>query len=479
MSGSGQSLGSRTLRGMAWAYGAYVGGRLLVLVQTAILARLLTPADFGLVALALTFMVFLDTIKDMGLGNALIISDPEETATRAQTAFSWGVMIGVALMLVTAAAGPLAAWFFRAPGLTALMAVFGVTFFVRSLGATHLALARKELNYRVRTMSELAEAVARGVVGISLALLGAGVWSLAIGFLCGTVVSTVVLWSAVKFRPHAQITRTHLRSMVKFGGMLTVIDVQSAFAYNLDYIFIGRVLGKSALGLYTMAFRLPELAVLNLANVAGDVLFPAYAAADKERLRDTYLMALRYTAMLTFPIAVALVVLADPLIHVLFGSKWEQSIPVMELLTLQALATTLAIPCGTVYKVTGQAHILLWLAVPGIAILVVLLVIFTDQGIEAVALCGVAIHTAALPFTTLIASRQLRLPVLANVRAVVPALVAAAAMTLVMVALDHALSAPLLLIVAGTAAGMVVYVGLLWLLAGDDLRRLRRMAAPA
>ena len=101
MSEGGHSLGTRTVRGMAWAYGAYVGGRVLVLAQTAILARLLTPADFGLVALALTFMVFLDALKDFGLGQALIVGDPEQDEERAQTAFGWGVVIGLSLTVLT------------------------------------------------------------------------------------------------------------------------------------------------------------------------------------------------------------------------------------------------------------------------------------------------------------------------------------------------------------------------------------------
>lgn len=479
MSEAGHSLGTRTVRGMAWAYGAYVGGRLLVLAQTAILARLLTPADFGLVALALTFMVLLDSVKDLGLGQALIVGDPEQDEERAQTAFGWGVIVGLSLTAVTVVIAPLAAKFFHEDQLTALLPVFGATFFVRSLGATHYAIARKKLNYRVRTMSETAEVVVRGIVGISLALLGAGVWSLAIGFLCGTIVSTIALWLAVKFRPRRQLTSTHLRSMLKFGGTLTLVDIGAVFAYNLDYLFIGRVLGAAALGFYTIAFRLPELVVVNLAIVAGDVLFPAYAAADRERLREAYLTALRYTAMLTLPISMVLIVLAQPIILVLFGDQWGPSAVVMPILTVQALLATMDIPCGTVYKVTGQAHVLLWLTVPGITALVVLLLIFADDGIKAVAICGASVQAAGTLCTAVIASRRLKVPLFSNIKAIGSAVAAAAVMAAAMIPIERAIDKPFLAVLLGASAGFLAYGAVIYALSREDINRLRRMAFPS
>jgi PST family polysaccharide transporter len=478
MSERGHSLATRTLRGMAWAYGAYVGGRLLVLVQTAILARLLTPSDFGVVALALTFMIFLDAIKDLGLGQALIVGEQHEAEARAQTAFGWGVLIGLTLTLLTAAAGPLAAKFFREDDLVGLLPVLGATFFVRSLGATHYALARKALNYRVRTGSEIVEVVVRGVIGIGLAIAGFGAWSLAIGFLCGTVASTITLWALVRFRPRAQLSRTYLRQMLAFGGLLTIADIGAVLAYNLDYLFIGRLLGSAALGFYSIAFRLPELIVLNLASVAGDVLFPAYAKADRSRLSEAYLMTLRYTAMLTMPLTLGLVMLAGPIVRVLFGDQWGPSVEVMQVLAAYAFVVTLGIPSGTVYKVTGRAWIDVAFTIPGLAVLVALLVMFADEGILAVALCTTAVPVLALPITVAVASQQMKLSPFTILRAVVPAFAAGIPMAAVLFGLEQTISSPLLTLLVAGALGAATYAGMIMLLARDDVRRLRDMALP-
>jgi O-antigen/teichoic acid export membrane protein len=472
-------IGTRTLRGMFWAYGAYFGGRLVVLGSTAVLARLLSPRDFGLVALALVFMTFMDALQDLGLGEALIVSSPGEETDRAQTVFSWTVVFGFSLTVLTAALSPLIADFFRQPGLRWLLSAIGVNFFVRSLGATHYALARKDLNYRVRTVSELAEVLVRGTLGISLAIAGFGAWSLTIGFIAGVLASTASLIVLVDFRPRLRLTRRHLKDLMKFGGVLTLVDIGSTLTYNLDYVFVGRVLGAASLGLYTIGFRLPELVILNLANVAADVLFPAYSAVDAEHLRDAYLVALRYVAMATLPAAVTLILLARPIILVAFGHHWTHSITVMQVITLYTMCVVLTIPSGSIFKVTGRAWIMLVFSVPGIAVLFVGLLIFAHDGILAVAWTTTGMQATALPFEIWWGSRQLGVPVLASLQAIAPTVIAAAGMAAVIFALATFITVPILAILAGTLVGSSVYLGLLFLTARDSLERLRAMAFPA
>ncbi len=132
-------IGTRTMRGMAWAYGSYVGGRVLVLASTAVLARLLTPEDFGVVALAITFMALLEGFSDLGLSAALVIQDEERLAERAQTVFVTSVALGAVLTVIIAALAPFMAEFFHEPELTGIAAALGCNFFLRSLGSTHYA----------------------------------------------------------------------------------------------------------------------------------------------------------------------------------------------------------------------------------------------------------------------------------------------------------------------------------------------------
>lgn len=479
MSEGGHGLGTRTVRGMAWAYGAYAGGRTLVLVSTAILARLLTPSDFGVVALAIVFITFLEAIKDLGLSQALIVASPEEEAARAQTVFAWSIVLGLVLTVITAAISPLVASFFGQPQLKGLLPVLGLMFILRSLGATHESLARKHLNYRVRTISEIVEAGVRGVVGIALALDGFGAWSLVIGFVLGVASNSLVLWLLVDFRPRWRLTHTHLRDLLSFGGVLTLVDVAAVIFYNTDYLFIGRVLGAASLGLYSIGFRIPELLILNVAHVAADVLFPAYSALDRTRLREGYITALRYMTMLTVPLAAGLVVLARPLILVVFGHKWVGSIPVTRVIALYTLFATLAIPPGTVLKVTRRAWLMVIFSVPMVFILAALLLIFTSHGIVAVAVATTALQATVAPMQATVVSRQLSMPLWDSIRELIPPTLAAVAMAAVLVGIGSVITSSLPLLLVGIPVGGAVYLGVLWLVARDKLMVLRDMAFPS
>jgi lipopolysaccharide exporter len=472
------SLSTRTLRGMAWAYGAYGGGRVLVVVSTAILARLLTPRDFGVVALALVAMAFLEAAKDMGLSQALIVASPEEEAVRAQTVFSWSVVLGVVLALLTAAIAPLLASFFHQPQLTWLLPVLGLNFICNALGATHYALARKHLNYRLRSVSEIAEAVVRGVVGIGLALAGFGAWSLVIGYVTGAAASTVALWLLIDFRPRLRLARTHLRDLLSFGATLTVIDTTAIVLYNIDYIFIGRVLGATSLGLYTIGFRIPEMVVLSISHVAADVLFPAYSAMDRTRLREGYLKSLRYISMMTVPLAAGLAVLAGPLVLVMFGHKWTDSIPVTRVIAGYTLFAALAIPPGTVLKVTRRTKLMIAFSVPVTVVLILLLLIFTSYGIVTVALVTTALQATLAPMQTIVVSRQLAMPLRDSMRELVPPVIAAAVMCAVLVGIDHLISTPLLVVVIGIPTGAAVYICVLGAMVREELRTLWKIAFP-
>lgn len=473
-----QGIGTRTLRGLLWAYGSYVGGRLLGLASTAILARILAPREFGVVAFALILMTLLESVKDLGLSQALIVATPEEEATRAQTVFSWSIVLGLALSCITAAASPAVAAFAHQPELRGMVPVLGLSFLFRSLGLTHYSLARKHLDYRMRTMGETAELFTRGVVSIALAVLGLGAWSLVLGYVAGTLAISATCWLLVSFRPRLRFGREHLGDMLRFGGTLSAIDVAHAIYANLDFLFVGRLLGAASLGYYTMAYRLPEALILNVSVVAGGVLFPAYAAIERARLRDAFPLSLRFTAMLVFPLGAGVAILARPVVLLVFGGRWEPSIQPMQLLALYAVIATLDIPAGTIYKVTGRAKLLLAIGIPHILALTGALLLFADRGIVTVAVCVTGLAAAVAVVQISLASRLIGVPLGRLGRTLLAPVVATCGLAAAVLPIGHLVHAPGAAVAAGVLVGAAVYLGLLWLLAQDDLRQLRDTAFP-
>jgi len=463
---------------MFWAYGSYVGGRLLVLCSIAILARLLTPADFGLVAIAFTATVILDGITDLSLSQALIVADDEDVERRADTAWTVNMLVAVTLTLATVLFAPAAARFFEADELRTLLPVLAVNFILRAAGTTHFALAQRQIDFRTRTVAEMADVVVRGAVGIGLALAGAGAYSLVGGYLAGSLVLTATLWILLPWRPRVRIRRDDLRAMLGFGGGLTAVGLMSVAISNADYVLIGRELGQTQLGLYTLGYRLPELLILNLAIVAGMVLFPAMVGVARAGLADAFLTSLRYTLVVAAPLAVGLAILAEPLVLVLFGDQWRSSVAVMQVLALFSFAYAIEIPAGTAYKSIGRVDVILMLAVPRTILAVAGILLFVDRGIVAVAVSQAAVAALFAVIGSICAARMLGTGGRRIWRAAWPVLAAAAALGATLWIVTYLIEDPYLCIAAGAALGAPVYLGCLWLVSRDVLEKLWRLAFP-
>jgi O-antigen/teichoic acid export membrane protein len=451
---------------------------MLTLVSTAILARLLTPRDFGLVALAVLFITLLDTLSDLGVSQALVIGKHDDELELAETTFVWTVLFGAGLSLATAALSPLAALFFGQPRLALLLSVLGLRFVVRGFGATHYALAQKRIDFRWRTAAELADVGARGFTGIGLALAGFGVWSLVLAYVAGSIAFSVTLWLVVPWRPKLRPKRSHLPHMLRFGGLLTAVDINAAVQNNVDYAFIGRVLGTTDLGLYTLGFRLPELLIATLSVVAGRVLFPAFAAIERSDLSYAFVMSLRYTLMVALPMTAALAVLAHPFVLLAFGDQWGRSVPVMQLLTVFALGAAIGTPAGTAYKATGSAGVLLALGLPRTFLLFASIAIFIHGGIVAVAACVAAVTTVSAAINLGFAMRLLQVGPRRIWSAAWPSLVSAGGMAAVLIPIDRVIASPWQTLVVGAVLGGSTYLTLLWVFARDALIRLRELAFP-
>jgi len=463
---------------MVWAYGSYFTGRALVLVSTAILARLISPKDFGLVALALTFMAFLDMLQGLGVGEALVIEDEEEVEETAETVFLISVAVGFVLMVLTAAIGPLAADFFDQPRLVGIMPVLGVNFLLLGLGSTHYALAQKRIDFRSRTVAEVCDVVARGGTGIVLALTGAGVWSLVIGYLAGTLALTVALWLLVPWRPRFRPQRAHVRRLLSFGGALTGVGFMAAILAQFDNIVIGKQLGAEQLGFYSIATRLPYLLIVNLAVVAGQVLFPAFATLDGEDMRRGFLTSLRYAVMVALPLTAVLGILAEPLVIGLFGDQWEGSVVAAQVLALWALMSPIGIVCGTAFKSRGRADLQLKLAIPQAIVLIVGSLLLVNEGIVALAWVQAGIAISATIVSIWIAQRLLGVTTRRVLGAIAPPIAASAGLAVALLIVSELVSSPWPTILVGLGVGAVVYVGLLALVARDTLRHLHAVAFP-
>lgn len=394
---SAGSLAGRTARGFLWATLATLASKALAMAALMVLARILAPGEFGLFAVALAYLVYLDTIGDLGMGAALTYwPDREEDA--AQLSLVLGIVMGLLLALLTFFTAPGVAAFFRQPDAEPILRVLGFGFLIKGLGNTHDALLRKALRFKARLLPELALSSLKALVAVTLALSGFGVWSLVWGHLIGLAAWSGLLWKLVAWRPALRWPRDLLRPMLRYSAGIIAVNVLAAVTHHADFVVVGRVLGAAALGFYQLAYRLPEMVVALLVWQAGRVLFPAFAhiRSTGDNLGHAYLEALRWLGLLVLPISAALCLLARPAIVTLFGSRWEAAAPIMQALAVYAAMRALGSPAGDVLKASGRSGLLALLGALKAIVLVPALVVASRTSAA-----SVAAALAAVTFVTL------------------------------------------------------------------------------
>ena len=384
---SGRPLARATARAVAWSYLSWFLAKALVLATTAVLARLLTPDEFGVVGFATVVVAYLTVLRDLGLGGALT-QRRDDIEDAADTVFVVNLLLGVLLALFTAILAPWVAGYFEDPRITSLLRVLGLTFVIQSLGTTHLVLLQRDLAFSRKLIPDVGQSAVRMVVSIAAAAGGLGIWALVIGQVAGVAASTALAWVVLPWRPRMRLTRRLLGPLTRFGAPLLGVDIVHAIAGNLDYLIVGKVLGATALGVYTLAYRLPELLLLGVVTVLSRALFPALASVqeDLDRLRSGFLETIRYVQMAVVPVGLGLMVAADPIVRVALGDDWLDVVPVVRILAAFALLSSSMVADGDVYKAMGRPIVLARIAFFKLVLLVPALLVGVRHGLVGIAL---------------------------------------------------------------------------------------------
>lgn len=373
-------------RGFAWSLLATALARLIGLLALLVLARLVAPADFGVLALALVTITYADTVGDLGTGMALV-HWPSRQEDAAQVTFVINLAVGAAWFGLTLLLAPAVAVFFGSPAALDVLRTLAWSFPLKYLGSTHDALCQKGLRFRARLLPELAQAAVKAAASVLLATAGLGVWSLVYGHLLGLAVWTLLLWTVMPWRPRWRWPKGLLRPMLGYGRRIVAVNLLAAVTHHADLVVVGKMLGAGALGLYQMAAKLPEASITALLWVTSRVLFPALSLVRGQggAVGRAYLRALSYVSLFTVPIAVLLVGLAEPLVLVAFGESWRPVAPILRALAAYAGLRSLSTPAGDVLKAVGRPGLLAWLGLARAAVLVPSLVWAGRAGPAAVA----------------------------------------------------------------------------------------------
>jgi len=471
-------IAQKTAWGFVWNFSAHFLGKIVVLITTSILARLLAKNDFGLIAVAVVAINYLSVLKDLGLGVALI-QRKGDIKEAANTVFTINIIIGLVLSAIVIPLAPFVAAYFRDPQVTPVLRWMGISFIIHALGSVHTNWLVRDLDYRRKLVPELGGALIKGAISIGMAYLGYGVWSLVFGQIAGAIASVILVWIILPWRPRLTLDRAIARGLMKFGVSVTAIDILSEIIDNIDYVIVARLFGLVPLSIYTLAYRLPEILLIGNLWVMAGVIFPAFSTIQDQpnELRRGFLASVRIVDLMAVPICLGLLIAADPIVRVMFGNQWLDIIPILRVLAVYAWVYSLGFHVGGLYKAIGRPDISLRLSILTLLIIVPSLLIGARFG-----LIGVAIgHLIAVLIRRIIsigiATRFVNVSMTDIFRELKPSFLSASVMAPVVIAVLYLTTTlnPFLQLAIVISSGVISYLSVLWWIDRENLLRFARM----
>ncbi len=467
------------LSGFSWTAVSQGLSQLVLFLTTVVLARLLSPTDFGVVGMAALYTGLVAVLGQIGMG-AAIIHRQDIGQIELDTVFWTGLGAGLFVALVSFILAPAAGWFFHTPLVVVLIRVSSIVFVIDSLGAVHRVLMNKELAFSRLAKAEVSAQFAYGLAAVALAVGGAGVWAIVLGQVVRAVVEVTLLWRVEPWRPRREFSREAFGGLFGFGVRVWAFNFVDYIRENVDNLAVGRLLGTTALGFYAFAYNTANFPRRQLQNVVGRVTFPAFAKAqnDNALLRRTYLKVIRYISLLVFPMLTGLALVAPELIPIVYGDKWIPAVVPLQLLCGAHMLYSLGSNVGAVYLAKGRPDLQLKFGLFALVWLVTVVVVVARFGLVAVA-AGILVYTmGSLLVGQAFANPLIELKMRDYLKALVPASLGCMIMAIAVIALRKSLLDPGMLsrlpwLLLAIVVGAAVYIGAILLFRPPEVEEVR------
>lgn len=469
------------VRGMGWTTASTLTRFLITLVSTPLLARMLSPTDYGIAAMSALVIEIVALFGEFGFHTALI-QRKRISRLDLETAFWTSAAIGLALALIVAAFAPAFAAFFKTETLTSVLYVAAVGLALTNLSGVHYTMLVRGMRFKQMALIEIVSGLVRVGVALVMTYLGYGFWSLVIGGLSGILSSALLRVLVVQWLPRVTFRMHRLRSILTVGKNVFIEQLLAYLSNNVDYIIVGRRLGAEPLGGYQMAFSLPEMVRSSLAQIVSRVMFPAYSRLqdDDRQLSRAYLQVVQFVSLVSFPALAGLIVVAPLFVPLYFGPQWTHIVLPLQFLCASGAIRAVGATAGPVFYAKDRADINAKLAMVRLPVLAIALWGGSYYGINGVAFAFMSVSLMwtfiANHFTAKIIGERRRV----LYAAMLPAFVSSLVMTAVVGVASEALTdrTPRVINLFGLmVVGVVAYASVLAVLFRRQLDQLVGLAA--
>ena len=459
------SLKSKTLHALFWSFFERIGQQGIQFIISIILARLLLPEQFGLIAMLMIFMAIAQSFIDSGFGQALI---QKQNATHIDecSIFYFNILVGFIAAGLLCLTAPWIADFYNQPLLVPLTYVLSLNMIINAFGSVQSTLLTKHIDFKTQLKVSVIATVISGTIGVTMAFNGFGVWSLVAQSLGSNLFRTILLWFFNTWRPSLTFSFVSLRGMFTFGSRLLASGLLDTVFQNIYIVVIGKLFSPADLGFYSRAKGLQQRPVLSISTIIGRVTFPVFSSVqdDKPRLKRGVRKALTMLVMINFPMMVGLAIVAKPLVLVLLTEKWLPCVPYLQLLCAVGMLYPLHVINLNVLTAQGRSDLFFRLEVLKKILIVIAIVVTYRWGIIAMIYGQIVTSCLAYFLNTYYTGKMLNYPITEQIQDLMPSLVLAGIMGLGVYALKYApIANQLALLSARITTGIVIYAVLCYI----------------
>ncbi len=359
-----QSLKDKTVKGVGWSAADSFLSQGITFVVGLVLARLLSPSEYGLIGITAVFITVFNAIIDSGFSQA-IIRKKEASNEDYNTMFITNMVLSVILFLILFFSAPAIACFFERPELISLTRVMGIVLIINALSITQNTVLTKRIDFKTKTKASLISAVLSGIVGIVMAFMGYGVWSLVGQQITKQLANTICLWIFNKWWPNFKFSVFSFKYMWGFGWKLLVSSLIDTTWNELYQVVVGKFYSPATLGQYSRSKEYASIFSVNLQSIVGRVTFPVLAEIqdDKERLVGAYRRIIKTTMFVTAVSMISMGAIAEPMIYCLIGPQWHQAATFLPLICINMSLRPLHATNLNMLKVQGRSDLFLKLEI--------------------------------------------------------------------------------------------------------------------
>lgn len=457
------SLTDKARSGIAWGTLERFSIQGVGAIFAILLARVLSPDDYGTVAMPMIFFGIAQTLMDAGFSRAIIRKEDLKEEDLS-TSFYFQMIVGIACYAAMYAASPWIADFYNKPILSSLLKVSALVMVINPLCATQYALLLRDINFKAQALVNLTGRIITGILGLALAYNGYGIWSLVFQQLAGALWGAIILWTYSPWRPRTGWSGESFRYLWNYGSNLLASSLLDTAYNNIFPIVIGKYYSAASLAYYNSANHFAAMPATTLSGIVGRVTFPLLCKMqdDTERLSRNYRRMLKLSAFVLFPVMMILAAVAPALIRLTIGPQWKDSIPLLQILCFSLMLYPLHALNINLLKVRDNTRLYLRLEIAKKVVSIAILAVTIWHGVLWMVVGNLLFSWIALAINTYYTGKIIGLGYLRQMCDLLPVMAAAAIASLAAFGASSLISSSLLQLLAGGITGSIAYLALAW-----------------